>query len=69
MTYEVAVRTLCEFTAKRGDLDMRFTPSPSALEGMAGHRLIASRRSTSFQAELTLEADCGPLRVRGRADG
>jgi DNA excision repair protein ERCC-2 len=28
--YEVAVRTLCEFTAKRGNLDMRFTPSPSA---------------------------------------
>ena len=23
MKYEVAVRTLCEFTAKRGDLDMR----------------------------------------------
>jgi DNA excision repair protein ERCC-2 len=67
--YEVAVRTLCEFTAKRGDLDMRFTPSPSALEGMAGHRLIASRRCTSFQSELTLQADYGPLHVRGRADG
>jgi DNA excision repair protein ERCC-2 len=67
--YEVAVRTLCEFTAKRGDLDMRFTPSPSAVEGMAGHRLIASRRGTSFQTELTLTADYDRLRVRGRADG
>lgn len=69
MTYEVAVRTLCEFTAKRGNLDMRFTPSPSAIEGMAGHRTIAARRGTSFQTELTLTGDHGLLRVRGRADG
>jgi DNA excision repair protein ERCC-2 len=67
--YEVAVRTLCEFTAKRGNLDMRFTPSPSAMEGIAGHRVIASRRSSSFQTELTLEGDYGSLHVRGRADG
>jgi DNA excision repair protein ERCC-2 len=60
---------LCEFTAKRGNLDMRFTPSPSAIEGMAGHRTIASRRGTSFQTELTLSGDYGLLRVRGRADG
>ena len=69
MTYEVAVRTLCEFTAKRGNLDMRFTPSPSAIEGMAGHRTIAARRGASFQTELTLAGDYGLLRVRGRADG
>ena len=69
LTYEVAVRTLCEFTAKRGNLDMRFTPSPSAIEGMAGHRTIASRRGSSFQTELTLAGDYGLLRVRGRADG
>lgn len=25
-TYTVSVRSLCEFTAKRGDLDRRFTP-------------------------------------------
>jgi len=69
LTYEVAVRTLCEFTAKRGNLDMRFTPSPSALEGMAGHRTIAARRGSSFQTELTLTGDYGLLRIRGRADG
>jgi DNA excision repair protein ERCC-2 len=28
--YVVAVRALCEFSARRGDLDLRFTPSPSA---------------------------------------
>ncbi|EPN67268.1 Uvs006, partial [Pseudomonas syringae pv. actinidiae ICMP 19101] len=27
--YAVAVRALCEFTAKVGDLDLRFTPSPT----------------------------------------
>jgi hypothetical protein len=69
LIYEVAVRTLCEFTAKRGNLDMRFTPSPSAIEGMAGHRVIAARRGTSFQTELTLAGEFGLLRVRGRADG
>ena len=45
MSYSVAVRALCEFTAKVGDLDLRFTPSPSAQEGIAGHRTVASRRS------------------------
>ncbi len=33
MKYTVSVRALCEFTAKSGDLDLRFTPSPSALGG------------------------------------
>ena len=36
MTYTVAVRELCEFTAKQGDLDLRFTPAPTALEGITG---------------------------------
>ena len=30
------MRELCEFTAKRGDLDRRFTPSATALEGLIG---------------------------------
>lgn len=36
LSYRIAVRALCEFTAKVGDLDLRFTPSPTALEGIAG---------------------------------
>lgn len=67
--YTVAVRALCEFTAKEGDLDLRFTPSPSAQEGMAGHALVTSRRADSYQREVPLSGDCGPLHVRGRADG
>jgi DNA excision repair protein ERCC-2 len=68
-SYSVAVRALCEFTAKRGDLDLRFTPSPTSQEGIAGHALVVSRRSGSYRAELSLTHQHGPLRVRGRADG
>jgi len=69
MTYTVAVRALCEFTAKRGDLDLRFTPSPSSQEGIAGHQLVASRRKNGYQSEVTLQLAHGGLLVRGRADG
>ncbi|MBI2726412.1 MAG: ATP-dependent DNA helicase [Polaromonas sp.] len=69
MTYLVAVRALCEFTAKHGDLDLRFTPAPSAQEGMAGHALVASRRGADYEAEVSLEGGYKTLRVRGRADG
>ncbi len=69
MQYVVAVRALCEFTAKAGDLDLRFTPSPTALEGIAGHALVTGRREDHYEAELRLEGSFGPLTVRGRADG
>ena len=69
LNYVVAVRALCEFTARHGDLDLRFTPSPSAQQGMAGHALVASRRSEGYQAEISLSGDYKELRVRGRADG
>jgi len=68
-TYVVAVRVLCEFTAKAGDLDRRFTPSPSAEEGTAGHRIVAARRGADYEREISLKSDYGSLRVRGRADG
>jgi DNA excision repair protein ERCC-2 len=69
LKYFVAVRALCEFTAKHGDLDLRFTPSPTAQEGMAGHALVAARRLSSYQPELSLSGDYKQLVVRGRADG
>ncbi len=67
--YTVSVRELCEFTAKRGDLDRRFTPSATALEGLAGQSTVAQRRGQDYETEIALETTCGPLRVRGRADG
>ena len=65
----VAVRALCDFTAREGDLDHRFTPAPSAREGIAGHALVASRRGESFEAELPLAGTVEGLAVSGRADG
>ena len=69
MSYTVAVRALCEFTARAGDLDLRFTPAPSALEGMAGHTLVQSRRGTGYETEIALVGQYQDLQVRGRADG
>nr|WP_307719443.1 ATP-dependent DNA helicase [Massilia cavernae] len=69
LSYVVAVRALCEFGAKQGDLDLRFTPSPTAAEGIAGHALVTGRRGAGYRTEVSLSGDHGPLHVRGRADG
>ena len=65
----VAVRELCEFTAKHGDLDLRFTPSPTAQEGRAGHAVAAARRGAGYRSEVPLSGQHQNLRVRGRCDG
>ncbi len=67
--YTVAVRNLCEFTAKQGDLDLRFTPAPTAMQGMAGHAEVTARRGPLYQREVTLTGNYLNLQVRGRADG
>ncbi|MBO9549430.1 ATP-dependent DNA helicase [Pseudomonas sp.] len=69
MSYRVAVRALCEFSAKVGDLDLRFTPSPTAQEGIEGHRRVVARRAVGYEAEVALEGEYQGLQVRGRADG
>ncbi|WP_198358677.1 ATP-dependent DNA helicase [Noviherbaspirillum autotrophicum] len=69
MKYTVAVRALTEFTAKQGDLDLRFTPAPSAQEGIAGHATVTARRAAGYQAEVSLAGQYKHLLVRGRADG
>jgi len=69
MSYVIAVRALCEFTAKTGDLDLRFTPSPSGQEGITGHGIVTSKRGGHYQAEVALSGAYQELIVRGRADG
>lgn len=69
MNLRVAVRELCEFTAKEGDLDLRFTPSPTAQEGMAGHATVVARRGPDYVCELPLIGKFEGLTVSGRADG
>lgn len=65
----VGVRAFCAFVAKSGDLDHRFTPAPSAEEGMAGHRQVVARRGPGYQQEVALDATINGLRLRGRVDG
>lgn len=65
----ISVRGLCDLTAKVGDLDQRFTPSPTALEGMMGHLAVTSRRDANYQTEITLTGEYETIFVRGRADG
>ncbi len=67
--YRIAVRALCEFCAKQGDLDLRFTPAPSAQQGIAGHQSVAARRGPGYRSEVALSGEYGRLIVRGRADG
>ncbi len=63
------MRTLCDFTAREGDLDHRFTPAPTAREGIAGHARVAARRGESYQRELPLCGTWEGLALSGRADG
>lgn len=65
----VAVRTLCEFAARKGDLDLRYTPAPTSEEGIAGHGAVQARRGPRYQREVALAGQCGKLMVSGRADG
>ena len=66
-TYTVAVRTLCEFAAKHGDLDLRFTPRRPARR-RRGHKTVAASRG-AYRREVSLSGEYRQLMVRGRADG
>lgn len=65
----VAVRALCDFAARSGDLDLRFTPAPSGAEGVAGHGEVTARRGAGYQREVPLARQHAGLHIQGRADG
>lgn len=67
--YRVGVRDLCEFSAKTGSLDLRFTPSPTAQQGIQGHQWVAQQRGPHHETEVALSGQYKGLRVSGRADG
>jgi DNA excision repair protein ERCC-2 len=71
--YAVSVRQLAEFCFREGDIDYRYTPSPTAVEGIEGHRQVYLRRPASYQPEYSVEhrTERGDfsLTLRGRADG
>ena len=66
---KVAVRTLCEFAARHGDLDFRYTPAPTAEEGIAGHQAIQSKRGYGYKSEFSVTGLVLGMELSGRADG
>ena len=69
----VAVRDLAAFCHRSGDIDHRFSPSPTGLQGVQGHQAVYRRRPDSYRSEYPVEYRHGngdvPLTLRGRADG
>jgi DNA excision repair protein ERCC-2 len=65
----VAIRALVEFAAKSGSLDRRFTPAPSGLEGIDGHKKVTARRHADYTKEVSLSIIFDDITFRGRADG
>lgn len=65
----VSVRALAAFSAKSGDLDRKFTPGPSAQEGIEGHKQVTLRRNKNYRTEISLSIHYQDLLIRGRADG
>jgi len=69
----VTVRDLVAFCYRRGDIDHRYTPSPTAEQGMEGHARVYRRRAASYQREYPVSYryhKAGQeLLLRGRADG
>ncbi|ART79898.1 hypothetical protein CBP12_06815 [Oceanisphaera avium] len=65
----VAVRSLCEFSARAGSLSQGYTPSPTSAQGIAGHKKVQARRPAPYQAEYLLTGECLGMSLRGRADG
>jgi len=69
----VSVRELALFCFRRGDIDHRFRPSATALEGIEGHQRTYRRRPDSYRPEYPVsyshQSDHVSLLLRGRADG
>ena len=69
----VAVRELVAFCHRSGDIDQRFQASPTAADGQRGHREVAGRRPSGWEAEVALSHRWSDgdrtLLLRGRADG
>jgi DNA excision repair protein ERCC-2 len=69
----VAVTELARFCHRSGDIDHRFTPSPTGIQGIAGHQRLYARRPASYEPEHAVEhqhTEKGlTLTLRGRADG
>ena len=70
---DITVRDLVAFCHRAGDIDQRFTPSPTGVQGIAGHQQVYRRRGDTYRSEYPVAYDHFEddlqLRLRGRADG
>ncbi|WP_162845982.1 ATP-dependent DNA helicase [Seongchinamella sediminis] len=71
--FRLSVRDLVAFCHRSGDIDHRYTPSPTGEQGMEGHQRIYRRRPESYLREYPVryrhqQGDI-ELQLRGRADG
>ncbi len=69
----VAVRDLVAFCHRSGDIDHRFTASPTGEQGIEGHRRLYRRRPATYRSEypVSYRQRFGDLELLlvGRADG
>ena len=66
----VNVRQLALFCYRSGDIDYRFRPSPTGLQGTQGHQRVYRNRPASYQSEYSVQYRVSSeLLLRGRADG
>jgi len=69
----IAVTDLARFCHKTGDIDHRFSPSPTGEQGVAGHQRLYARRAPGYRSEFAveyrLEEPDLQLVLKGRADG
>lgn len=69
----IAVTELARFCHRGGDIDHRFSPSPTGAEGTAGHRRWYAAQAPTYRTEYAVEHHYEDahlrLTLRGRADG
>ncbi len=69
----IAIAELARFCHRSGDIDHRFSPSPTGVQGVAGHQRVYARRPPSYLSEYAVEyrhsEPALQLTLRGRADG
>lgn len=71
--FTMSVRDLAEFCYRSGDIDHRFTPSPTGVQGTEGHQRVFRKRPDSYISEYAVsytyrDGEC-ELALCGRADG
>ncbi|TGD72600.1 ATP-dependent DNA helicase [Mangrovimicrobium sediminis] len=71
--FRIGVRDLAAFCHRSGDIDHRFTPSPTGEQGVEGHQRIYRRRPASYRREYAVSLrhsfEGVELLLQGRADG